>query len=38
MHAMRYSIKAGAIDKLPTECLLVPVWSKNTLSAEAEYV
>ena len=38
MQAMRYSIKAGAIDKLPTECLVVPVWSKNTLSAEAKHL
>ena len=33
---MRYSIKAGAIDRLATDCLVVPVWSKNTLSEEAK--
>lgn len=32
---MKYSIKAGAADKINTECEIVFVWAKGTLSEEA---
>ena len=35
---MRYSIKSGAIEKVAADCLIVPVWSKSALSAEANHL
>ena len=35
---MRYSIKSGAIEKLAADCLVVPVWGKSALSAEASHL
>ncbi len=32
---MRYSLKAGAVEKVSTDCVVVAVWSKGTLGAEA---
>ena len=32
---MRYSLKAGAIEKVSTDCVVVAVYSKGTLSEEA---
>lgn len=33
---MKYSIKAGAVDKISTDCIAVVVWSKGALSEEAK--
>ena len=33
---MKYSIKAGAIDKINSECIVLIVWSKGALSDEAK--
>ena len=35
---MRYSIKSGAIEKVAADCLVVPVWGKSALSAEASHL
>lgn len=33
---MKYSIKAGAVDKINSDCIVVVVWSKGSLSDEAK--
>lgn len=33
---MKYSIKAGATDKINSDCIAVVVWDKGSLSAEAQ--
>ncbi|MEZ7830590.1 MAG: leucyl aminopeptidase [Gammaproteobacteria bacterium] len=33
---MKYSIKAGAIDKINSDCIAVVVWNKGSLSEEAQ--
>ncbi len=33
---MKYSIKAGAVDKIITDCIVVVVWNKGSLSNEAK--
>ena len=33
---MKYSIKAGAIDKINSDCIVVVIWSKGRLSEEAQ--
>lgn len=35
---MRYSIKAGSPEKINADCVVVPIWSKGTLSAEAKLI
>ena len=35
---MRYSIKSGAIEKVAADCLVIPVWGKSALSAEASHL
>ncbi len=35
---MRYSVKSGAIEKISTDCLVVTVWSKGTLTEEAKSI
>ena len=35
---MRYAIKSGAIEKVATDCLVVPVWGKSALTTEASHL